>query len=94
MLYKWIRKVYHSFQYLSSSLDSLFKNLKKDDLKYLSQEFDSNVLDLLKQKWFYPYEYISYFEKFKEELPGKENFYSLLTDRKLSDKKYKHVFNV
>ena len=50
MLYKWIRKVYHSFQYLSSSLDSLFKNLKKDDLKYLSQEFDSNVLDLLKQK--------------------------------------------
>ena len=94
MLYKWIRKVYHSFQYLSSSLDSLFKNLKKDDLKYLSQEFDSNVLDLLKQKRFYPYEYISDSEKFKEELPGKENFYSLFTDRKLSDKKYKHVFNV
>ena len=71
MLYKWIRKIYDSFQYLSSSLDSLFKNLKKDDFKYLSQEFDSNVLDLLKQKGFDPYEYMIDFEKFKEELPGK-----------------------
>ena len=71
MLYKWIRKIYDSFQYLSSSLDRLFKNLKKDDFKYLSQEFDSNVLDLLKQKGFDPYEYMIDFEKFKEELPGK-----------------------
>ena len=71
MLYKWIRKIYDSFQYLSSSLDRLFKNLKKDDFKYLSQEFDSNVLDLLKQKGFDPYEYMIDFEKFKEELHGK-----------------------
>ena len=39
-----------SFQFLGSSLDSLFKNLGKDDFKYLSQEFDNNVLDLVKQK--------------------------------------------
>ena len=26
------------------------------------------------------------FEKFKEELPSKEKFYSLLTDRKITDK--------
>ena len=39
-----------SFQFLSSSLDSLVKNLNKDDFKYLSQEFDNNVLDLVKQK--------------------------------------------
>ena len=39
-----------SFQFLSSSLDSLVKNLAKDDFKYLSQEFDYNVLDLFKQK--------------------------------------------
>ena len=32
-----------SFQFLSSSLDSLVKNLHKDDFKYLSQEFDNNV---------------------------------------------------
>ena len=71
-----------SFQFLSSSLDSLVKNLAKDDFKYLSQEFDNNILDLVKQKRFYPYEYMSDFEKFKEELQIKEKFYSLLTGRK------------
>ena len=40
------------FQYLSSWLDSLVKRLGKDDLKYLSQEFDRDVLDLVKQKDF------------------------------------------
>ena len=41
-----------SFQFLSSSLDRLVKNLGKDDSRYLSQEFDSNVSDLVKQKEF------------------------------------------
>ena len=35
-----------SFQFLSFSLDTLVKNLSNDDFKYLSQEFDNNVLDL------------------------------------------------
>ena len=39
-----------SFQLLSSSLDSLFKNLGKDFFKYLSQELDNYKLDLVKQK--------------------------------------------
>ena len=75
-----------SFQFLSSSLDSLVKNLAKDDFKYLSQEFDNNVLNLVKQKGFYPYEYMSDFEKFKEELPGKGKFYCSLTGKKNSDR--------
>ena len=33
-------------------------------MKYLSQEFDNNVFDLIKQKGFYPYEYLSNFENF------------------------------
>ena len=37
-----------SFQFLSSLLDSLVKNLGKYDFKYMSQEFDNNVLDLVK----------------------------------------------
>ena len=41
-----------SFQFFSTSLDSLVKNSNKDDFKYLSQEFDSNVLDLVKRKGF------------------------------------------
>ena len=36
----------------------------------------------------------TYFEKFKEELTSKENFYSSLTSREISDKEYEHVFNV
>ena len=60
--------------------------MSKNDFKYLSQEFDSRVLDLVKQKRFYPYEYLSGFEKFKEELPSKEKFHSLLTGKVNSDK--------
>ena len=80
-----------SFKFLCSSLDSLVKNLNKDDFKYLSQEFDNNVLDLVKEKELYPYEYMGDFEKLKEKLPSKEKFYSSLTDRKITDKKYAYV---
>ena len=41
-----------SSQFLNSSLDSLVKNLSIDDFKYLSQEFDNNVLNLVNQKDF------------------------------------------
>ena len=54
----------------------------KDDFKYLNKEFDNNVLYLVQQKGFYHYGCMSDFEKFKEELPSKNKFYSLLTDRK------------
>ena len=37
----------------------------------MSQEFDNNVLHLVKQKGFYPYEYMSDFKKFDEEVPSK-----------------------
>ena len=37
---------------------------------------------------------MSNFEKFKEEFPSKENFYSSLTYRKISDREYEHVLNV
>ena len=39
-----------SFQFLSSSLDSLVKYLGKDNFKYLSQKFDNNILDLYDSK--------------------------------------------
>ena len=80
------------FQLLTSLLDGLVKNLSNDDFKYLSQEFGDNLLDLVKQKAFYPYEYMGNFEKFKEQLPSKEKFYSSLTDKRISDKEDKHVF--
>ena len=83
-----------SFQFLNSSLDSLVKDLNKDYFKYFSQEFDNNVLDVVKQKGFYLCEYMNDFERFKEELPSKEKFYSLLTGKKISDKEYEHALKV
>ena len=57
-----------SFQFLNSSLESLVKNFNGVDFKYLSRKFDNNVLDLLDQKGFYPYEYMSDVEKFKKRI--------------------------
>ena len=34
------------------------------------------------------------FEKFKEELQGKEKFYSSITGKEISDKEYDHVIKV
>ena len=63
------------FQFLSSSLDSVVKTLNKDDFQHLSRKFDNNILDLVKQKGFYSYEYMSDFEKLKKLL-NKEKCYS------------------
>ena len=61
----------------------------------MTQLFKSKVLDLAKQKGFYPYKYMINFEKFKEELPGKkETFYSLFKGIKTSDKLYVDVLKV
>ena len=59
-------------------MESLVKNLSKIDFQYFSQEFGNNFLDNIKQKEIVPYEYMIDFEKFKEQLPNKENFYSSL----------------
>ena len=75
-----------SFQFLSSSLDSLVKKFFEDDFKCFTQEFDGKVLDLVKQKGFYPCGYMSGFEKFKKQLPSKEKFYSSLVNKRNSDK--------
>ena len=82
------------FQFLNYSLDSLVKNLGKDDFKYLSQESDNNILVLVKQKGFYPYKHMSDSEKFKEELLNKGKFYISLTGKKVSGKEYNHILNV
>ena len=71
-----------SFQSLNSSLYSLVKNLGKEDFKYLSQEFDNNVLDIIEQKRFYPCQYMNDFENVKEQLPSKEKFNGFLTSKK------------
>ena len=58
------------------------------------EHFGSKVLHLVKQKTIYPYEYMSGFEKFKEELLGKEKFFISLTDKNIIDNEYEDALKV
>ena len=40
----------HSIQFMNSSLEKLVENVTDDDFKYLTEEFGSKNLELLKQK--------------------------------------------
>ena len=51
-----------SMQFINSSQDSLVKNLSGNDFKYLSEEFSGEILELVKQKRVYPYEYMDNFK--------------------------------
>ena len=62
--------VIDSFQILSFS----FKNVGKNDFKYLSYEFDSNVLDLVKQKPFYPLHIWVILKSVKNSYQAKKGF--------------------
>ena len=44
------------------------------------------MLNLVKLKGLYPHEWMRDFQKFKEQLPSKDNIHSQLTDRKIADK--------
>ena len=83
-----------SFQFMSSSLEKLVSNLPKESLKYTSQIFKNENLDLMSKKGVYPYDFMDSFEKFNEKLPPKEEFYSILNDEHISDEDYEHAQNV
>ena len=82
-----------SFQFMSSSLEKLVSNLPRESLKYTSKRFKGLKLDLMAKKGVYPYDMDS-FKKFKEQLPTKEEFYSILNDEHISDEDYQHAQNV
>ena len=60
----------------------------------MSQEFDRKVLDLVKQKGFYPYNYMNCFEKFEKYLSSKEKLCSFMTGKKNTHKEYEHALKV
>ena len=71
---------------MNSSLEKLYKNFLDNDFKYLTNEFGSKNLELLKRKGTYPYEYMDSFKRFSEEkLPDKKCFYSSVKDETTSD---------
>ena len=56
-----------SMQVINSSLEKLVKHLADNGFKYLSQEFGSENLELLKQKDVYCYQYIKRFKRFSRK---------------------------
>ena len=84
-----------SFQFMSSSLANLAKNLPDNKYIHTSEAFQGEKLALMKAKGVYPYDYMDAVEKFAEKrLPNKEDFYSLLTDEDISDEEYQHAQKV
>ena len=75
-----------SMQFMNSSLDKVVKNVSHESFKYLVEEFVSQNLELLKEKGAYLYEYMSSFEKSKEEdLPARKYLSSPTKNGKISD---------
>ena len=84
-----------SLKFMSSSLEVLVNNLPKDVFKNLDKYYTSEQTELLKQKGFYPYEYMDSVEIFKEDKPPPQKaFFSKLTGKGISNKNYSHVLNV
>ena len=70
-----------SMRFINSGLENLVKNVSDNDFKYLTEEFGSKNLELLKQKYPYPYEYMDSFKRFgSKKLPDKKYFYSSIKD--------------
>ena len=84
-----------SLKFMSSSLGALVNNLPKDGFNNLLKYYTPEQAELLKQKGFYPYEYMNSEEKFKDkELPPRKAFYSKLSGKGITEKDYKHAWNV
>ena len=84
-----------TYKFLAASLDVLVSNTPKDGFKIVDNKYPPEQAKLIKQKGFYPYEYMDSVEKFKDDKPPpKKAFNSKLTGRGISNKNYNHVLNV
>ena len=84
-----------SLKFLASSLEALVNNLTKEDFKNLHKYFTPKQAEILKQKGFYPYEYMDSEEKFNNTKPPPQRaFYSNLSGKGISNKNYNRVLNV
>ena len=84
-----------SLKFMSSSLGALVNNLPKDAFNNLLKYFTPEQAEILKQKGFYPYEYMDTIEKFNDpNPPPRKVFYSKLSGKGICKKDYNHVWNV
>ena len=80
-------------RFMSSSLDSLTKNLVSGGKQLFG--FEDLQYDLLTRKGIYPYEYMSSWDRFEEtQLPPIEAFYSKLNMSSISSNDYQHAQKV
>ncbi|XP_065667722.1 uncharacterized protein LOC136088013 [Hydra vulgaris] len=84
-----------SYRFMPSSLDSLSKNLSKEQCKNIKKLYSGKQLDLLLKKGVYPYNWVDYVDIFNEtQLPPKELLFSKLNDEDISDDDYSHAQTV
>ena len=85
-----------SFKFMSSSLDSLTKNLVSGGKQlFRFEDYLELQYDLLTRKGIYPYEYMSSWDGFEEmQLPPIEAFYSKLSMSSISSDDYQHAQRV
>ena len=84
-----------SMKFMLSSVEALVNNLSEDDFKNLEKYFIPEEIKLLKQKGFYPYEYMDNIEKLKDTKPPPQKaFYSKLTGKGINNYNYNHVLEV
>ena len=84
-----------SFKFMRSSIGALVNNLPKNGFKNISKYYTPEEVELIKQKRFYPYEFMDTEEKFNDtKLPPQKAFYSKLSGKGITEKNYKHACNV
>ena len=84
-----------SFKFMASSLDSLSKNLDKDQHTHLQKHYQGRQLELLLRKGVYPYDYVNCIDKLSgRSLPPKDKCYSRLNDEDVTDEYYNHAKTV
>ena len=84
-----------SLKFMASSLEALVNNLPDGALNNLNKYFTSKQVKLLKQKGFFPYDYMDDIEKLKDPTPPPQKvFYSKLTGKGINNYNYNHVLNV
>ena len=84
-----------SMKFLKSSVEALVNNLPKDGFNNLEKYFTPEQVKLLKQKGFFPYDYMDNMEKLKDKKPPPQKaFYSKLTGKGINNYNYNHVLNV
>ena len=84
-----------SMKFLKLSVAALVNNLPEDGFNNLEKYFTTEQIKLLKQKGFYPYEYMDSIEKLKDPTPPPQQaFYSKLSGKGINNYNYNHVLNV